>query len=149
MGIIRTILRFFGIPEYDEEKILHYPASKETEIVASPEVVEFANKPLDTRPQAHKTETKLSIVRPELTRYGRINFSLSVYTENLKEGYILLVDVSKVVTQSREEARKIIHFLSGVTEALGGVRKEVVPNLFLFAPPGVQVHGSYDRDEES
>lgn len=141
-------MRFFGIPEYDEEKILNYPTRKDTENSASGEVVEFTQKPSELKAMPPKPEAKLSIVRPELTRYGKINFSLSVYTENLKEGYILLVDVSKVVTQSREEARKIVHFLSGVTEALGGVRKEVVPNLFLFAPPGVHVHGSYEHDEK-
>lgn len=149
MGFFQGLLRFFGLVEVDDEKILDYPEKAEVGTEASvgeERVVDYQRAREEFFPA--RREPKLVIARPELTRTGRISFSLSVYTEDLREGCILLVDVSRVVSRNREEARKIVHFLSGVTEALEGKHYEVVPNLYLFTPPGVQVQGGFLPDEE-
>lgn len=148
MGIIKAFLRFFGFQHYDDSAIIDYAGYRQPP--AEQELIEY--KRLDEagrslQPTTPQKEVKLSIVRPELSRHGKVTYSLSVYTESLKEGYVLLVDVSRVLTQSREEARRIVNFLSGVTEALGGTKREVVRDLYLFAPPGVSVHGGQEYDE--
>ena len=52
------------------------------------------------------------------------------------------------LARAREEARRIVSFLSGVAEAIKGKRREIAPNLYLFAPPHVQVKGDVARDGE-
>ncbi len=157
MGIVQSFLRFLGFQEHGEGMVLDYKprygTPAEPEVLEHPKFTDFAKTDeslskfnslaFQSNPQR---EIKVSIVRPELGKYGKINYSLYVYTENLKEGYLLLVDVSKLLTQSRDEARRVVNFLSGVTEALGGARKEVVRDLYLFVPPGVTLYGSHSSD---
>ncbi len=146
MGIIQSFLRFFGFHPYDEEAVIDFPGREESarvsELLEYRPAVQTENQPIKV-----SKDVKISIVRPELTKLGKLNYSLSVYTESLKEGYILLVDVGKLLSQSRDEARRIIHFLTGVTEALGGTKREVVRNLYLFVPPGVNVRGGDHMDD--
>jgi|GEM_PF-2050168 len=149
MGFFHEVLRFFGLAEVDEDKILDYPdkAKERAEAKAGEDrmlVYERAREEVSST----RREAKVVIARPQLTRTGRVSFSLSVYTEDLREGCILLVDVGRVVSRNREEARKIVHFLSGVTEALEGKHYEVAPNLYLFSPSGVQVQGGVLPEEE-
>jgi len=144
MGIWVAILRFFGLVEPAEEEVIDYPAPEpKPPPEPEPQVLDYRKDALKPRP------VRIAVVRPELNRHGRVTFSLSVYTENLREGYILLVDVGKIVNQNREEARRIINFLSGVVQAINGKRREIGPNLYLFAPPSVQIKGDILRDEES
>ncbi|OPX21771.1 MAG: hypothetical protein B1H03_05970 [Planctomycetales bacterium 4484_113] len=149
MSFLQGLLRFFGLVEVDEDKILDYPekAVQESTADSSEEHLLDYRRAREEMPLM-RTESKLVIARPELTRTGRVSFSLSIYTEDLKEGCVLLVDVSRVVSRNREEARKIVHFLSGVTEALDGKSYEVVPNLYLFTPSGVQVKGGILHEQE-
>jgi cell division inhibitor SepF len=144
MGLFDAILRFFGLAEPANDEIIEYPepASK-AEKPPENKLVDYRR---DVAPKP--PEYRISVVRPELNKYGRVTFSLSVYTENLREGCVLLVDLSRIVNQNREEARRIVSFLSGVAEAIKGKRREIAPNLYLFAPPHVQVKGDVARDGE-
>lgn len=145
MSLWLTILRFFGLAEPASEEIIEYPSPEHKRQPAQePQVLDYHRE----APALQRApEVKVAVLRPELNRQGRVTYSLTVYTENLREGYILLVDISRVVNHNREEARKIISFLSGVTEAIRGRRQEVAPNIYLFTPPNVQIKGDVLRDE--
>jgi FtsZ-interacting cell division protein YlmF len=150
MSLWLAIMRFFGLAEpAGEEEIIEYPSQEQKRPPpADAQVLDYRR---EAQPQQHQKQpdvVKLAVLRPELNRHGRVTFSLAVYTENLREGYILLVDVSRVVNQNREEARKIVNFLSGVAEAIRGRKFEVAPNIYLFVPPNVQIKGDVLRDEE-
>ena len=144
MGLIDAILRFFGLAEPVAEEIIDYPEPPpKAEKPPEDKVVDYRR---DLAPKL--PEYRISVVRPELNRYGRVTFSLSVYTEDLREGSVLLVDLSRIVNQNREEARRVVSFLSGVAVAIKGKRREIAPNLYLFAPPHVHVNGDVARDGE-
>ncbi|OGK11684.1 MAG: hypothetical protein A2Y63_06425 [Candidatus Riflebacteria bacterium RBG_13_59_9] len=145
MGLWLAILRFFGLAEPTAEDIIEYPVQKESPSASrEPQLVDY-RKELPTLPP----EMRIAVLRPELSRHGQVTYSLSVYTQNLREGYILLVDVGRIVNQNREEARRVVSFLSGVVEAIKGKRRVIGPNLYLFAPSNVQISGDLPRGDES
>jgi len=146
-GLWLAVLRFFGLAEPVPGGIIEYPAQEERRPVSQVDA-NLLDYPREKERHTSPPEVRIAVLRPELSRHGRVTYSLSVYTENLREGYVLLVDVGRIVNQNREEARRIVSFLSGVVEAIKGKRREIGPNLYLFAPPNVHVTGDIPREEE-
>jgi FtsZ-interacting cell division protein YlmF len=152
MSLWLKIMRFFGLAEpAGEEEIIEYPSQEQKRQHPSTDVqvLDYRREAQQhpPQPQARPQEpVKFAVLRPDLNRSGRSTYSLPVYTENLRDGYIMLVDVTRLVSQNRDEARKIVDFLDGAAAAIHGHKFEVANNIYLFVPPNVQVKGDILRD---
>lgn len=62
-----------------------------------------------------------------------------VYTQALKKGQLLLVNLGKLPYES---ARRITDFLAGSTYSIRGQFREIGNGVYLFAPPSISIQPS-------
>ena len=63
------------------------------------------------------------------------------YAAYLLSDRALVLDINEIAAQDPGHAMRIVDYLSGVAEAVGGSVFEVTKNIFIFAPQNVQLGG--------
>ena len=102
---------------------LENPARKEPEFRSASEAEKVSLKLL--QPKSHIEATKIA--------------------DKLKEGCIVLLDISRL---TKEQAHRLVDFLSGVAYSIDGQLKRVANNTFVITPCNVDVSGDQMRVSE-
>lgn len=144
MSFIRGMWRLLGANDADEEpeqKIVEYPANFSSN-----------GRPAEAMPSALDAlmadEATICVTRPELDTKGNPDYSLKQYAAFLLNRQPLLLDLTELGGPHAEEAASILHYLSGVVEAVDGSVWEIHSGIYLFTPSNVALAGDPLRQVE-
>lgn len=136
MGINR-ILNFFGLQEEEETQ----ERGRERSRHSSDEDQEIETSPFETRKSGGKNNVvsihsqKARMVLTEPRTYDEAQ----EIADQLKNRRSVVVNLQRV---RREQAIRIVDFLSGTVYALGGHISKLGPDIFLCTPDSVEVSGT-------
>jgi FtsZ-interacting cell division protein YlmF len=143
MGFMAGVWRMLGAEEDDahDKRIVEYPVqtgrvAAEVTMAPAPPPVELA-----AAPAVPAAQTTICVVRPELDEDGEALFSLKEYAAHLLADRAVVLDINEIAAVDEAHAMRIVDYLSGVAEAVGGSVFEVTKNIFIFAPENVQLGG--------
>jgi hypothetical protein len=137
MSFIRGMWRLLGAGDADEEsdqKIVEYPSHASGNGIP----VEAAESGMDV---IVPDEAMICVTRPELDAKGNPEYSLKQYAAFLLNRRPLLLDLTELHGAAGEEGASILHYLSGVVEAVDGTVWEIHPGIYLFTPSNVALAG--------
>lgn len=142
MGFMAGVWRMLGADEEEsaavqEQRIVEYPAPQRQS--AAPALL-TAQEPVPDQ-AAPPVDKTIFVVRPELDDSGEAAFSLKEYASFLLTEQALVLDVNIVAGEDELHAMRIVDYLSGVAEAIGGSVFEVTKNIFIFTPASLQLAG--------
>ena len=144
MSFIRGMWRLLVPNDADDEpeqKIVEYP----TAISASVRQAENLPVAMDVM---MSDEATICVTRPELDSKGNPDYSLKQYAAFLLTRRPLLLDLTELGNQHADTAAGILHYLSGVVEAVDGTVWEIHPGIYLFTPSNVALAGDPLRQVE-
>lgn len=131
-GIGEKIMGFFGfeVEEIEEDNIEEHE--------------DYSNTPSRTKTIRNNvvnlhTNQNVRIVVVNATKFEQVQD----FATELKNRRPVVVNLEHI---DRENARRILDFMSGATYALGGLMRKVSANIFLFAPSNVDIDGSIPGD---
>ncbi|MBB6677304.1 cell division protein SepF [Cohnella lubricantis] len=136
MSVMNKFLNYLGLQEEDE-------ASADRERMgAYDEQEEIETSPFELRKQSSKNnvvsihaQKNVRVVLAEPRTYDEAQ----EIADNLKSRRSVIVNLQRV---RREQAIKIVDFLSGTVYALGGHISKIGPNIFLCTPDSVEITGT-------
>ncbi len=140
MNLLKRFIRDNTATEYDDEdeyKDFYHPLDPDTEDVAASieEDVASLDSPARKDPEIHPVSPEkvtLKLIQP------RSHTEATRIADKLKEGCIVLLDISNL---TKEQALRLVDFLSGVAYVLGGEMIKTNPNTIVVSPSGVDVSG--------
>jgi FtsZ-interacting cell division protein YlmF len=144
MSFIRGMWRLLGANDADEEseqKIVEYPTS----------ISDGGSQPesLPARMElSMPDESMICVTRPELDAKGQPDYSLKQYAAFLLNRQPLLLDLTEISAANADEAASVLHYLSGVVEAVDGSVWEIHSGIYLFTPSNVALAGDPLRQVE-
>lgn len=126
MGFVKKIRDFFDLDEekweedeYEEEEVVQQPKAEQKQNVVSLQSVQKSSKLVLFEPRAYAEVQEIA--------------------DHLKNRRAVVVNVHRV---DRDQARRIVDFLSGTVYAIGGDIQQVGSTIFLCTPDNVDVSGS-------
>lgn len=144
MGFMTGVWRMLGADDDDaSQQIVEYPVPRGRTAVASeaePAAVVSQSAPAMAALALSEPKT-IYIIRPELDAEFEPQFSLKEYAAFLLTEQALVLDVNEVAALDELQATRIVDYLSGVAEAIGGSVFEVTKNIFIFTPASVKLAG--------
>lgn len=145
MSLLNGVMRFFGADddEYDSEHIVDFT---QAEKAGEPLPPAEADSQLITMPEP--VESTVYIARPEREDAGKANFSLTTYAEYLHNRQAMILDINELARHDLEEAQRVVDFLTGAVQMVGGQAWEITKNIFVFAPQGVNLAGDQVKPVE-
>jgi cell division inhibitor SepF len=151
MSIKNIFDRFFYLEDEDFEEEAQNNPKKTQESRQQPEPVQPAVKPSRVKKERRSTtmpespNNVVSIASASSTKSSkvvlvepRVYAEAQDIAENLKNKRATIVNLQRI---DREQAIRIIDFLSGTVYALGGEIQRVGTNIFLCTPDNVEVSG--------
>ena len=141
MNLLKRFIRDnTAAPEYEEEeeyRDFYPPQDAEGEDLAAPSEDEVASldSPARKDPEIHPVSPEkvtLKLIQP------RSHTEATKIADKLKEGCIVLLDISNL---TKEQALRLVDFLSGVAYVLGGEMIKTNPKTIVVSPSGVDVSG--------
>jgi cell division inhibitor SepF len=141
MGFMNGVWRMLGAEDDDahDKRIVEYPVQPGRQ---SPDVaLHEMSADEAAEPNAAAGISTICVVRPELADDGDALFSLKEYAAHLLAAEAVVLDINEIAGQDAAHAMRIVDYLSGVAEAVGGSVFEVTKNIFIFAPQNVQLGG--------
>ncbi len=144
MNLLKRFIRDNTATESEEEYEDFYPAlDAENENPASSveEDVASLDSPARKDPEIHPASPEkvtLKLIQP------RSHTEATRIADKLKEGCIVLLDISNL---TKEQALRLVDFLSGVAYVLGGEMIKTNPNTIVVSPSGVDVSGFIAAEE--
>ena len=119
---------------YDENELYVMPEDiqipDETNSVAALE--NPARKDPEFRPANDAEKVSLKLLQP------KSHIEATKIADKLKEGCIVLLDISRL---TKEQAHRLVDFLSGVAYVLGGEMIRTNKNTIVISPSGVDISG--------
>ena len=120
---------------YDENELYVMP-----EDIQMPDTVENsvaalenpARKDPEFRPASAADKVSLKLLQP------KSHIEATKIADKLKEGCIVLLDISRL---TKEQAHRLVDFLSGVAYVLGGEMIRTNKNTIVISPSGVDISG--------
>ena len=145
MNLLKRFIRDNTATEYEEEEEYKdfYPAlDAESDSAANSveEDVASLDSPARKDPEIHPAtpeKVTLKLIQP------RSHTEATRIADKLKEGCIVLLDISNL---TKEQAIRLVDFLSGVAYVLGGEMIKTNPNTIVVSPSGVDVSGFIAED---
>lgn len=143
-----------GDPEDKERPIVSNPLKKTWSWLAGPSAEDYAQypaapvEPAPPRSTASTWSVFAGRRRPEFSEIA--TFQLRKYADVrdiasfAREGVPVIVNIADM---PKSEARRVLDFLVGVTEALQGHIKRITQTVYLMTPHDVQVNDEDDLDE--
>jgi len=135
MSVMNKFLNYLGLQ--DEEA----PADRE-QMGIEDEHEEIETSPFELRKQSSKnnvvsihSQKNVRVVLAEPRTYDEAQ----EIADHLKSRRSVIVNLQRV---RREQAVRIVDFLSGTVYALGGNISKIGPNIFLCAPDSVEISGT-------
>jgi FtsZ-interacting cell division protein YlmF len=147
MGFMAGVWRMLGADDDEmqpaqaapEQRIMEHPALRQP--ASAPTASSPPSITLATEAAADQASKTIFIVRPELDEDGEAAFSLKEYAAYLLTEQAVLLDVNLVAGDDELHAIRIVDYLSGVAEAIGGRVFEVTKNIFIFTPSSLELAG--------
>lgn len=99
---------------------------------------EYDYENMDTNVPLHKRimpKNKASVVVYDLDA-GHMEEQAKTIIEDVKNNKITILNIRKM---DKEEAQRLVDFLTGAAYAMSGTIKKLQDNLFLFTPPAILV----------
>lgn len=145
MNLLKRFIRDNTATEYEEEEEYKdfYPtldAENENTAASVEEDVASLDSPARKDPEIHPAtpeKVTLKLIQP------RSHTEATRIADKLKEGCIVLLDISNL---TKEQAIRLVDFLSGVAYVLGGEMIKTNPNTIVVSPSGVDVSGFIAED---
>ena len=91
-----------------------------------------ARKDPEVRPANDAENVSLKLLQP------KSHIEATILADKLKEGCIVLLDISRL---TKEQAHRLVDFLSGVAYVLGGEMIRTNKNTIVISPSGVDISG--------
>ena len=138
MNLLKRFIRDNTATESEEEYEDFYPAldaENEDPAAAAEDDVASLDSPARKDPEIHPASPEkvtLKLIQP------RSHTEATRIADKLKEGCIVLLDISNL---TKEQALRLVDFLSGVAYVLGGEMIKTNPNTIVVSPSGVDVSG--------
>ena len=137
MNLLKRFIRDNTATESEEEYEDFYPAldAENENPAAAEEDVASLDSPARKDPEIHPASPEkvtLKLIQP------RSHTEATRIADKLKEGCIVLLDISNL---TKEQALRLVDFLSGVAYVLGGEMIKTNPNTIVVSPSGVDVSG--------
>jgi len=136
MSVMNKFLNYLGLQEEEEASV----DRERTD--AYDEQEEIETSPFELRKQSGKnnvvsihSQKNVRVVLAEPRTYDEAQ----EIADNLKSRRSVIVNLQRV---RREQAVRIVDFLSGTVYALGGHISKVGPNIFLCTPDSVEITGT-------
>lgn len=136
MSVMNKFLNYLGLQEEEEA------AADRERAGAYDEQEEIETSPFELRKQSGKnnvvsihSQKNVRVVLAEPRTYDEAQ----EIADNLKSRRSVVVNLQRV---RREQAVRIVDFLSGTVYALGGHISKVGPNIFLCTPDSVEITGT-------
>ena len=137
MNLLKRFIRDNTATESEEEYEDFYPAldADDDSAATAEEDVASLDSPARKDPEIHPASPEkvtLKLIQP------RSHTEATRIADKLKEGCIVLLDISNL---TKEQAIRLVDFLSGVAYVLGGEMIKTNPNTIVVSPSGVDVSG--------
>lgn len=136
MSVMNKFLNYLGLQDEDEA------AAGRERGEAIDEQEEIETSPFELRKQSSKnnvvsihSQKNVRVVLAEPRTYDEAQ----EIADNLKSRRSVIVNLQRV---RREQAVRIVDFLSGTVYALGGHISKIGPNIFLCTPDSVEITGT-------
>ena len=147
MNLLKRFIRDNTATESEEEEYEDfYPAldtESESSVSSVEENVASLDSPARKDPEIHPASPEkvtLKLIQP------RSHTEATRIADKLKEGCIVLLDISNL---TKEQALRLVDFLSGVAYVLGGEMIKTNPNTIVVSPSGVDVSGFIAEDAQA
>jgi cell division inhibitor SepF len=137
MSVINRFLNYLGLQEEQDQE-----QDQERERLSTVEDQEFETPAFDSRKQSGKnnivslhSQKNVKVVLTEPRTYDEAQ----EIADQLKSRRSVIVNLQRV---RRDQAIRIVDFLSGTVYALGGHISKLGPDIFLCTPDSVEVSGT-------
>lgn len=136
MGFMSGVWRMLGADDEvdSQQQIVDYPAP----VARAPRLAVEVEEAADTPSPQNST---ICVVRPELNSAGETLYSMKEYAAHLLTGNTVLLDISVIAAIDDPHAKRVVDYLTGVVEAVGGAVSEITTNIFIFTPAHVTLAG--------
>lgn len=138
MSVVNKFLNYLGLQEEEADG----PADRDRERMGVEDEPEVETSPFEARKQSSKnnivsihSQKNVRVVLAEPRTYDEAQ----EIADHLKSRRSVIVNLQRV---RREQACRIVDFLSGTVYALGGHISKVGPNIFLCTPDSVEITGT-------
>ena len=128
---------------YDENELYVMPEDIQIPDEAENGVAALENparKDPEFRPASAADKVSLKLLQP------KSHIEATKIADKLKEGCIVLLDISRL---TKEQAHRLVDFLSGVAYVLGGEMIRTNKNTIVISPSGVDISGFAPEAEAS
>ena len=134
MKVVDRMLGLIGLEMEDPEELDQHQVENKEDWQNEPKTKKSSVVSLPTQ-----KVLKMMIVKP--SAYDEVQ-EIADHLKNRRPIIVNLEDTEK------ELAQRIVDFISGTTYAINGNLQKVSSGIFVFAPPNVDLQGSYSTDKE-